>query len=162
MLYVAHGSADGLVDQFSNDPDKILCRVPLRMLVPKLTKPKLKEVLSFHGIPIPKRRTTDKIKDILSNHVCDGKCAESVSVFKTSPTNAEVLEKRRKRKQVLRDDKRAQRRGRISDALRFERKAIKAKKSFNVSNQAAEDYVFPADPTSAADEHRIISEMCKV
>jgi hypothetical protein len=69
MLYVTHGSADKLLDQFSHDPDKILCRVPLRMLVPKLTKPNLKEVSSFHGISIPKRRTTDEIKDILSNHV---------------------------------------------------------------------------------------------
>jgi hypothetical protein len=50
VLYVSHGSAEELREQFSSDADRILCDVPLRMLAPKLTKAKLQAIASFHGI----------------------------------------------------------------------------------------------------------------
>ncbi|KAJ7891702.1 hypothetical protein B0H14DRAFT_2560751 [Mycena olivaceomarginata] len=108
VLYVSHGSAEELREQFSSDADRILCDVPLRMLAPKLTKAKLQAIASIHGITTPKRRTTEEVKNMVSNHVCTSECPDSLSVFERVPDrSSEIFEHRRVRKQVLRGEKRA-------------------------------------------------------
>jgi hypothetical protein len=49
----------------------------------------------------------DEIKNILSEHVCNCECTESVSIFERLPDKNEILQRKRKQQQVLRDDKRA-------------------------------------------------------
>jgi IS1 family transposase len=71
------------------------------MLVPKLTKADLKDISAFHRIGIPGRRTTDEIKNILSEHVCNCECTESVSIFERLPDKNEILHQKRKQQQVL-------------------------------------------------------------
>ncbi|KAJ7865750.1 hypothetical protein B0H14DRAFT_2347813 [Mycena olivaceomarginata] len=131
------------------------------MLAPKLTKAKLQAIASFHGIT-PKRRTTEEVKNMVSNHVCTSECPDSLSVFERVPDrSSEILEHMRVRKQVLRGEKRAKIRSRVSQALKLKRRIIKAKKSAKSFSIGEQEHVFPPDPVSAVDEHRIISGTCK-
>jgi hypothetical protein len=134
VLYVSHGSAEELREQFSSDADKILCDVPFCMLAPKLMKAKLQAIASFHGITTPKRHTTEEVKNMVSNHGCTNEFPDSLSVFERVPgRSSEILEHRCVRKQVLRGEKRAKIRSRVSQVLKLKRKIIKAKNPRNVS-----------------------------
>ncbi|KAJ7346187.1 hypothetical protein DFH08DRAFT_810018 [Mycena albidolilacea] len=102
----------------------------------KLMKAKLQAITSFHGITTPKRRTTEEVKDMVSNHVCTNEFPDSQSVFERVPDrSSEILE---------------------------HRKIIKAKKSAKCFSISEREHVFPPDPVSVVDEHRIISETCKM
>ncbi|KAJ7831855.1 hypothetical protein B0H14DRAFT_3713118 [Mycena olivaceomarginata] len=107
VLYFSHGSVEDLSEKFSGDLNKIVCNIPLRMLAPKLTKANLHAIANLrYGVEIPKRRTTDEAKNIVANHVCSDKCAESATMFERVPDRmVEVRKHERERVNDFRERK---------------------------------------------------------
>ncbi|KAJ7439540.1 hypothetical protein B0H11DRAFT_1751866 [Mycena galericulata] len=141
------------------DPTKLCASVPLRILIPDVTKPTLKTLCDLHKVRRVEKNTSAELIKKLANHTCKT-CPNIVQVFNVEARNAEKATRDSRRRKA---ESRLKLKGptkKSSRALCEKKKVNRRKNELKRRNVSVAQSRFPPEPPTQATRHRIISGIC--